>query len=943
MNPVQSISKQLAVMCAKSSCNAEGEIFLPFWVHSLDCAEITSKLIYRWLPESVIKATGLTFETFSKVCCFLGLVHDIGKLTPAFQSRILIKLPELREKAESCGVELSGFAEFHMAGRSSHPVAGEAILLSRNCPAGIASIVGAHHGRSAAFEDFPEENINHYDKNYHDKNPKLWESLWDEWIRVAVEYSQIGSLKNLPIIDQASQFLLSGILIVGDWIASNTDYFPLVTSMEQAQELSYPDRVQIAWERLGFPNRWESEFGSMTVEDFQNQFGFLPNTVQKAAIEIAKPGAGLMIIEAQMGCGKTEAALSSAEIIADRDGSGGVFFGLPSQATANGIFPRVRDWAEQLDFYNAHTMELLHGSAALNAEFNQLQKYHQLDENVTAVAQDMDQSGIYLNDWFSQRKTGLLADFSVGTVDQFLMAALKRKHVMLRMLGLVGKVIIIDECHAYDAYMNVYLDQVLTWLGTYGTPVILLSATLPPERRKELVAAYLSGKVRKTEAKKKAEQLTETGYPLITWIKGDQAFQRRIQVESKRQEVQLHAIKEQDLTVVLRQKLSGGGCAGVIVNTVRKAQEIYCDLTKAFPDHEVILLHSSFMMDDRAKIESCLLQRIGKASQPEQRNGFIVVGTQVLEQSLDIDFDIMVTQLCPIDLLFQRIGRLHRHRRTRPQALADAECLILEPDQERINNQAQNGKKEIDAALEQATDYGTRQIYGEWLLIKTLEVLQYPVYRNLHIPQDIPELVSSVYQIPDSKQQLDEMHRQIWDGYKKQIAISRSRARVYCIPTPRRLNLQHPESSTLDGMLDKPLERDDNEASAAVRDTGASIEVFLIFVHSDQGLAAVKPGSTQVMPLDTIPDLSFISQIIRNRLKLPRIFCLRWNETIQELNGFNERYFHQWKASKLLQDALFLPLDDMGEGRLLEFHIRYDAKKGFQYWKENTEEGDEFS
>lgn len=241
---------------------------------------------------------------------------------------------------------------------------------------------------------------------------------------------------------------------------------------------------------------------------------------------------------------------------------------------------------------------------------------------------------VQVHQWFRGNKQALLANFVIGTVDQLLLAALAQKHVMLRHLGLAGKVVIIDECHAYDTYMNCYLDRALEWLGWYKVPVILLSATLPARRRAELVEAYQQKK-----AAPDAPWKTSCGYPLLTWTDGAEVKQTAIPPDAPGKTVQLTTLTEPELPALLRRKLAEGGCAGVIVNTVKKAQKIAQLLRESLPDKEVQLFHAQFLMPDRAARENQLMARIGKGSAPERRNDLIVVGTQVMEQSLDTGED----------------------------------------------------------------------------------------------------------------------------------------------------------------------------------------------------------------------------------------------------------------------------------------------------------------
>lgn len=207
-----------------------------------------------------------------------------------------------------------------------------------------------------------------------------------------------------------------------------------------------------------------------------------------------------------MGVGKTEAALAVAEILGQKAGSGGIFFGLPTQATANGLFPRLMKWAEQQSENVKLGIRLAHGAVELNEDYQQLIK-----GSASSVGED-EENNLVVHSWFEGRKVALLADFVIGTIDQLLMAALIQRHVMLRHLGLAGKVVIIDEAHSFEMYMESFLERALEWLGTYHAPVIVLSATLPQKRRFDLIKAYLG----KKDMDENADWCNTAGYPLFT-------------------------------------------------------------------------------------------------------------------------------------------------------------------------------------------------------------------------------------------------------------------------------------------------------------------------------------------------------------------------------------------------------------------------------------------
>lgn len=406
-----------------------------------------------------------------------------------------------------------------------------------------------------------------------------------------------------------AQVVISGMLVTADWIASNTTYFPLISADQKGEFGDYPKRIENAWTTIGFPNMWESKarFG-LDDEAFKERFGFLPNPTQADIISTATDAesSGIYIIEAPMGLGKTEAALALSEILAARAGAGGMFFGMPTQATSNGIFPRLEKWAGGLaeDEQTLLAIKLAHGNAALNEDYRELFTGH---SNLNIESD----SGLIVHDWFSGRKQTLLSDFVIGTVDQLLMAALKQKHVMLKHFGLSGKVVVVDECHAYDAYMSQYLDMAIKWLGIYKVPVIILSATLPEKRRAELIEAYTDSEKRRakhTEAhvdKTIADEAWKhsLAYPLLTYTENNAVKQKALAFDGENKEVSVRRIIRDEVAATAGYAVERGGCVGVIVNTVRKAQEIAAELQSAFPKAEVIIMHAQFIMTDRAKRE----------------------------------------------------------------------------------------------------------------------------------------------------------------------------------------------------------------------------------------------------------------------------------------------------------------------------------------------------
>lgn len=914
-------SKELAAAVAKSD-RENGNDWLPFWMHSFDTAGIMEKLAQKRLPESIsdylCAECGGREKLFSTLK-FCALVHDIGKLTIVFQSRIYDAV-DFSPFADC--VELPKSGSLVNASDTPHALASEAILLKLGCREGVASIAGAHHGRPSAWADVRDQISGACTavENFYGKRGKyrqLFESLWKEWIDFSLECAGFSELSDLPDMAVPAQVVISGMLVTADWIASNTTYFPLISADQKGEFGDYPKRIENAWTTIGFPNMWESKarFG-LDDEAFKERFGFLPNPTQADIISTATDAesSGIYIIEAPMGLGKTEAALALSEILAARAGAGGMFFGMPTQATSNGIFPRLEKWAGGLaeDEQTLLAIKLAHGNAALNEDYRELFAGH---SNLNIESD----SGLIVHDWFSGRKQTLLSDFVIGTVDQLLMAALKQKHVMLKHFGLSGKVVVVDECHAYDAYMSQYLDMAIKWLGIYKVPVIILSATLPEKRRAELIEAYTDSekhRAKHTEAyvdKTIADEAWKhsLAYPLLTYTENNAVKQKALAFDGENKEVSVRRIIRDEVAATAGYAVERGGCVGVIVNTVRKAQEIAAELQSAFPKAEVIIMHAQFIMTDRAKREEQILKRVGKHSTPESRRGLIIVGTQVLEQSLDLDFDLMITELCPMDLLLQRTGRLHRHNRVRPQGLETASCFVLD---------------ETDDSF----DSGSAAIYGEWLLMRTRALLP----NKLTIPSDIPLLVQQTYDETNNEMlgELTEGMKKAQEENKLRTGKKRSSAENYLISKP-----SNKKGKCLDGWLDNDIKPNNEQTGEkAVRDGDPSVDVIALMCDREGLIRIIADKPETIIPADRPPSREEALLIARQKLRLPGFFGRRWkiDDTIEQLETETQNVFSAWQDSALLKEEVVLLFDEDLNADLAGVQLHYDIKTGLTYVKE---------
>ncbi|WP_190854132.1 CRISPR-associated helicase Cas3' [Actinomadura sp. RB99] len=647
------------------------------------------------------------------------------------------------------------------------------------------------------------------------------------------------------------QMGVAGVVILADWLASTealygyrapfADDYPQ-DSLATAARTNDVIELRDVWRPdPDLAGAEPSEFFAARWPDISE-----PREVQAKALQEAQRAEGpeLVIIEAPMGVGKTEAALAAAEVLAVRSKAHGVFVGLPTQATSNQMFSRVTEWLARQA--GQTTVVLAHGKAARQEEYRQLL--------LNGVGVDEGDGGISASQWLSGGKKRLLAPVVVGTVDQVLLAGVAARHVALRMLGLIGKVVIIDEVHAYDAYMSVILRRVLSWLGALQVPVVLLSATLPQQTRRELLAAY-SGEAIESAAKRHYPQITRVGHG---------ASRLRVMPARSADDIsaQLKFLDEPGeapgpVVNAITELLVAGGSALIIRNTVGRAQRTWQALTDKFGPGAVTLAHSRFTVADRRARDELLINEFGRKrkAQPSAR---VVVATQVAEQSLDVDFDVGISDLAPVDLLLQRLGRVHRHRGNhRPEPLREPRLLVAGcawvPD----------GPPRLP--------FGSALVYGEHLLWRTAAALRRRELVN--IPKDIPTLIEKVYGDkpigPGSWQR--DLQRAAED-HQDALASMELAARQIILPPP------DCDSLTAIGSIGDARDEDDPEVQATVRLGARAIEVILLQVPESQRDAKVPEhafpvsaaGDQSLIPLRRRPTSKQIDTILDQAIRLPQ-------------------------------------------------------------------------
>lgn len=878
---------------------------LSLYVHLFDCAAMAKKVwrfrISKGVKQFLAQACGTDIRGAEKVYIFLCAVHDLGKATPVFQSKnSAYKANDndrlIFEKILYLGLPLMDNELYVNRSSVPHGLAGEKILRSLGCNPSIAAIVGSHHGRPAEQGQL-RDSIDAFSELF-GKNT-AWENAQHEAISFALGISDFERLEDLPCPNQPAQVIFSALVIMADWLSSNENAFPYMEYGVMLDSDELKARADDAWEFFGLQAPAPRDELWRETDLYFDRFGYNPNTMQSVVedcLKAEKPPR-MLVIEAPTGQGKTEAALVAAEIMQNRTGRTGLFFALPTQATTNAVFPRLLSWMERLMPFDRYAVKLAHGKAQFNEE------YAQLPVGGSDIGRDEPNEGAMINTWFEGGKRSLLADFVVGTVDQLLLMALKQKHVMLRHFGLTDKVVVVDECHAFDAYMSEYLLRALSWLGAYKTPVIIMSATIPPQKKREMIAAYLGSKGFETTH----DPDCLSTYPMITSVSENGVFERGVPQAGAEKTVEIIKIDEQDIAGYLDGLLVDGGCVGIVVNTVKKAQQLYEKLCGFYGDDIVRLIHSRFLAEDRVQNETELIEELGKRSsrRPYRR---IVVGTQVLEQSLDIDFDLLITEVCPMDMLVQRMGRLHRHVRKRPALLQNPCCAVLNDD---------------------VKDSGSKSIYGECILMRTRALLP----DRIVSPCDIPGLINKAYDFDYTPDNLSDEYPLALEKQREETAQRQRRADTFRMNKP---SLK--EGKTITGWLNTDFPYSEQRSEAAVRDGDESIEVLLL--QKRNGRLCFLPWRGTDNELDqTVLSYDQAGRVARQCIKLPPIMCKKYaiDSTISELEGLGAEIPETWRKSPWLSGQLFLILDENLSCKLNGYELVYDRFIGLTYKKEDKE------
>ena len=599
--------------------------------------------------------------------------HDIGKVSPCF-------VEKLRQACTPGMSQLDRLPNVNPQLESTwggHAGVSQLAAKALNAPKYVPEILGQHHGFGPPVRGFRAQ-----DEVFGGPD-------WQLERQALVSELKARLCTDWPMVSSVPQALaIAGLTSVADWIGSGSFF--------EDPAIPWQNNISLALDDAGFI--------SPTFRHglrFEEVFDFQPRLAQQTLIEQVA-GPGVYVLEAPMGLGKTEAALFAAYRMLETGRARGVYFALPTQLTSNKIFERFGSFLDRI-----LTTDCQHRSLLLHS-------------NAWLFDTEMGEEGRPGGAWFSQAKRGLLAPFAVGTIDQALMAAMNVKHGFVRAFGLAGKVVILDEVHTYDAYTGTLLDALVQLLRALKCTVIILSATLNHDRREQIVGGSLA----------------RDDYPLITAAINNSAIREVAVTVDSSQAVSIRLVGQDKVAIeeALERAVQGQQVLW-IENTVAQAQDRYLDLAARASDLNIGcgLLHSRFTAEDRQAIENEWVSLYGKDGWGRRnQRGRILVGTQVLEQSLDIDADFMVTRFAPSDMILQRIGRLWRHAGTPRPASAICETWVLAPPLER-------------AIISPMQEFGnTAFVYSPYVLCRSLEVWQGK--QVLSLPLDIRSLIEQTYE-----------------------------------------------------------------------------------------------------------------------------------------------------------------------------------------------------
>lgn len=895
----------------------------PVICHLMDTAAVFLVLWQTVLGERergrLADALGLAQEEARDVLAFWAGLHDLGKISPPFQQQVPWAFePVRRDPAyrSAPGAEREREFRHEMAthwalarllddvGYPGHRLPRLAVSHQ------VAQLLGGHHGRFGAVLSMKELKApSVYRKG-------LGEEGWDQQRRAHFdELRRVVGAEAVPKSGLPSDLavIVAGLVVVADWLCSPVE--PITALLPPEGWRGTPSDLDAHWQRTRQSAERlvrQARLGRVRFEAqrFQEMFEFTPNPLQSDLVDklpslVAERGPGLLLVTAPTGDGKTEAALFAASVMGRAADARGLYFALPTMATADAMYPRVASFAKTA-LGGERALRLLHSMAWLSTVAATTEQLTDETEGQQLSA-DLG-TALEAGTWLHGAKRGLLAQLGVGTIDQALCGVLPLTHNALRLFGLSDKVFVLDEAHAYGPWMQALLSCLLEWLGAFRVPVVLLSATLTGRTASSLVDAYRRG-LGVFEAS--AVEPCYPGWLFVDAGTGSVSGPYSVGTERTRTiEVTTRPVfwdteaeatapvrgggRREALRELLAPVAERGGTALVCCTTVAEAQRTFRDLREAFPalarsDGGLRLLHSRYQARVRQRITEECEAAYGKPGKeqgdPGVRPASVLVATQVVEQSLDLDFDLVVSDLAPLAQLLQRAGRCRRHRRGangRPEwALPEdrPSLVVLEPLDDR-------------GQLSKPRSWGS--VYFEDLLHRTSKILGELEGGDIHVPRDVQRLVDAVY-AEDFVERVDDAVRREYQQMETerlaQESAERVQADVVRITSPADVagnlhQLSHQDPGVTDELLTTRLGAD-------------SGRVLCLYEQADGAVTLDEEGEVVFRPEDVrVPSRAQLAQMLSFAVPVPGTWLVGGDEGFERPDG--------WRRKAVLRDLTVL-------------------------------------
>ncbi|MEU9348402.1 CRISPR-associated helicase Cas3' [Streptomyces sp. NPDC048278] len=890
----------------------------PLLFHLLDVAAIAGVVWDRYLTRGqrrlVAFGLGVTLAEARCLVMFYAGLHDLGKLS-AFQEQEAHPWARVSDALRS---DTRNWRRVPHERASMHGVLH--LLAEAGYPADtsdspgvlVAQILGGHHGR------FLQVDIDGAARTAR-VNLTLGGPAWQNLRRryFALVRHLTGATAVPTDVTVPAAVLITGVGIIADRLASQGHYW-----LPKAQAPAFGAGEHYAQAVRDAPALFEESGLDCVVlpeTPFTQAHGGLdtPNDLQASVMEqlgavVGEKGPGILVVTDATGGGKTVAALEAARIFNATGDTAGILWLLPTTATTDAAYDILEAYVA------AHRPEhapvsVVHSHPYLNAAYND----HRLaahepstsdaywpgsDDGDGPAAGERPEERVTVPDgWLRGWDRALLAQFTVATHDQALMAALPVRFSALRMLALSGRTVIVDEVHALPPFMRRMLSRLLHWLGALGCPVVLLSATLPAGTADELVRSYLDGAGHPHTAT--AHLDCRPPYPGWLHAAACDASLTRIDPAAaaahadrhrRRADIRLHPVRhpsctdpentparEERLDRITREiapVARSGGCAAVYCATMADAQATYEHLRAALqwpdggPDRQLLLLHAR-LPGHRREARTRRI-RTALSSHGERPERLVIVTTSLLDMSLDIDVDVMVSDLAPMHTLLQRLGRLWRFGHIpRPAWLPERPRLIvLEPADHR-------GRTLLPPAW--------RSLDSPFLPLATAACLTRRPEQVLTLPDDVQDLVESVHGDVGELARADAALRRSHTLHQARTRTEEHHSTLHLVP------VWHDTLSLSD------LHRQNLHPREAATRLGAMPRRLLPVYRTPGGRLALDAAGTQPLPEQHKPTTTQVRTILQHTLPVPAAW-------VADRHG-HPQVPAAWRTHALLADLVLLP------------------------------------